>query len=156
LTGTSAKGAAVTIAANGSYSYNPGAIFQGLSTGQTDTDTFTYTMADAAGATSTATVTVTIAGVSEPPVANPDTFDTLGNTGLFVGTTRPAGQAGRQLTGSVLSNDTDPDTPNNQLVAQPVSNAATTQGGTITVNADGSFTYQPQVGDTGITDTFTY
>jgi hypothetical protein len=37
-----------------------------------------------------------------------------------------------------------------------VTNAATTQGGTITIEADGNFTYQPDDTDTGITDTFTY
>ena len=156
LTGASAEGATVTINANGSYTYNPGSVFQGLTTGQTDTDTFTYTMADAAGAQSTATVTLTITGVADAPVATADSFDAVGNTGLFVGTTRPAGEAGKQMTGSVLANDTDVDTPQASLVAEPVTNAPTTLGGTITINSDGSFVYQPDDGDTGVTDTFTY
>ena len=143
LTGTSAKGAAVTINANGSYTYNPGSIFQGLSTGQSDTDSFTYTMADGAGAQSTATVNLTITGISDAPIATADSFDAIGNTGLFVGTTRPAGEAGKQITGSVLTNDTDVDTPQANLVAEPVTNAPTTLGGTITIEADGNFTYQP-------------
>jgi VCBS repeat-containing protein len=156
LTQALPSGASVTINANGSYTYNPLTAFQNLSTGQSASDSFTYTMADGAGAQSTATVNLTINGVSDAPVAVADTFNAIGNTGLFVGTTRPATQAGKEITGSVLSNDTDPDTPPANLVAEPVTNAPTTLGGTITIEADGNFTYQPKAGDTGVTDTFTY
>ena len=156
LTGTSAKGASVTISANGGYTYNPGDLFQGLSTGQSDTDSFSYTMADGAGAESTATVNLTITGVSDAPTANTDSFDVVGNTGLFVGVSRPAGQAGRVTASSVLANDTDPDTPAAELVAQQVSDAATALGGRITINSDGTFAYQPPAGETGVTDSFTY
>ena len=150
LTGTSVEGATVTINANGSYTYDPGSIFQGLSTGQSDTDSFTYRMSDGSGASSTATVTLTVTGVSDAPVAGADSFDAIGNTGLFVGTTRPGTQAGRQITGSVLANDTDPDTPQASLVAEPVTNAATTLGGTITIESDGNFTYHPDDADVGV------
>jgi hypothetical protein len=121
------------------------------------TRTIRFQVQDAQGATSnTVSRDVTVTPVPDAPVANADSFDAVGNTTLFVGTTRPAGQAGKQITGSVLANDTDVDSPSSALVAQPVTNAPTTQGGTISINADGSFTYQPQAGDTGITDTFTY
>lgn len=155
LTGSSVKGATVTISSDGAYTYDPGDVFQGLSNGESDTDSFTYTMTDGDGAESTATVSLTIDGVSEAPTANTDTFDAVGNTGLFVGVTRPSGKAGRALEGSVLDNDTDPDTDAADLVVQAVT-AATTEGGTITMNADGTFSYQPQAGDTGVTDSFTY
>ena len=95
LTQTLPSGASVTINANGSYTYNPLAAFQGLSTGQTASDSFTYTMQDGAGAQDTATVNITINGISDAPTAVADSFDAIGNTGLFVGTTRPA-DAGRQ------------------------------------------------------------
>jgi len=156
LTQTLPSGASVTINANGSYSYNPQAAFQGLSTGQQASDSFTYKMQDGAGAQSTATVNITINGISDAPTAVADSFDAIGNTGLFVGTTRPATQPGKEITGSVLSNDTDPDTPQASLVVEPVTNAPTTLGGTITIESDGNFTYQPDDGDTGVTDTFTY
>ena len=156
LTGTSAEGASVTIAANGGYTYDPGDLFQGLSTGESDTDSFTYTMADGAGADSTATVTVTITGVSDAPTANTDRFDAVGNTALFVGVSRPSGTAGRVTTGSVLTNDTDPDTPAAELLVQAVSDAATEKGGRVTINADGTFAYEPPAGITGETDSFTY
>ena len=156
LTQTLPSGASVTINANGSYTYNPLAAFQGLSTGQTASDSFTYTMQDGAGAQDTATVNLTINGISDAPTAVADSFDAIGNTGLFVGTTPPATQAGKEITGSLLANDTDPDTPQANLVAEPVTNAPTTLGGTITIESDGNFTYQPDDADVGVTDTFTY
>ena len=113
-------------------------------------------MQDGAGAQDTATVNITINGISDAPTAVADSFDAIGNTGLFVGTTRPATQAGREITGSVLANDTDPDTPQASLVAEPVTNAPTTLGGTITIESDGNFTYHPDDADVGVTDTFTY
>jgi hypothetical protein len=155
LTGTSAKGAAVTIDANGSYTYSPGSIFQGLSTGQSDTDSFTYRMSDGAGSSSTATVNLTITGVSDAPVAGPDSFDAIGNTALSVGTSRPAGEAGKVITGSVLTNDTDVDTPQTSLTTV-AETKATILGGTITFEADGTFTYHPDDGDVGVTDTVQY
>jgi VCBS repeat-containing protein len=153
LTQTLASGASVAIHADGSYTYDPLAAFQHLSTGQTATDTFTYTMADGGGATSTATVTVTIDGISDPPLATNDSFAAVGNTGLFVGTTRPAGQAGLEVTGSVLDNDTDPDTPPASL-SVTAETKATSGGGSVTINGNGSFSVQPDDGDT--TDSFTY
>ena len=156
LNGSSDEGGTVAINANGSYTYTPPAAFQALSTGESDTDSFTYTMADGAGAESTATVNLTVNGVSDAPTAAADSFDAIGNTGLFAGTTRPASQAGKEVTGSLLDNDTDPDTPAASLVVEPVTNAPTAQGGTITVESDGNFTYHPDDGDTAVTDTFIY
>ena len=67
---TTAKGATLTLNANGSYTYDPIAVaaFQALDTGETDTDTFTYTMQDTAAVQSSATVTITITGVNDAPV----------------------------------------------------------------------------------------
>jgi hypothetical protein len=111
---------------------------------------------DAGGSFVEKQFTVTISKIS-PPVAVADTFNAIGNTGLYVGTTRPASEAGKEITGSLLANDTDPDTPQASLVAEPVVNAATTRGGTITIESDGNFSYQPPVGVTGApADTFTY
>lgn len=68
LTGASAEGATVTINADGSYTYNPGSVFQHLLTGQQDTDTFTYMAKDSGNLESdAATVTITIDGVTDPP-----------------------------------------------------------------------------------------
>jgi VCBS repeat-containing protein len=71
----SARGAIVTLGADGKVSYDAGAIFAGLDNGQTATDSFTYTVTDGFGHTSTATATVTIAGVTtEVPMPEPDAF----------------------------------------------------------------------------------
>jgi uncharacterized repeat protein (TIGR01451 family) len=51
----------------------------------------------------------------------------------------------------VLTNDTGTPAP----TAQTITSGATTQGGTVTLNADGSFSYTPPAGFTG-TDTFSY
>ena len=62
--GTSAKGAAVTLNADGSFSYDPtgSSTLQALPDGQSTTDTFTYRVNDGHGGTSTGTVTVTVTG----------------------------------------------------------------------------------------------
>jgi hypothetical protein len=86
---------------------------------------------------------VTITARNDAPVANPDpNYTTTRNTTLTV-TTRAMG---------VLGNDTDVDTPASFLNAVLVSGPA---NGTLTFNADGSFTYVPKNGFTG-SDTFTY
>jgi uncharacterized repeat protein (TIGR01451 family) len=51
----------------------------------------------------------------------------------------------------VLANDTGTPSP----TAQPIAGGATTQGGTVTLNADGSFNYTPPAGFEGA-DTFNY
>ena len=55
----------------------------------------------------TGTVSMTVTCVNDAPTAAADSYDAIGNTGLFVGTTRPATQAGKEITGSVLDNDSD-------------------------------------------------
>jgi hypothetical protein len=155
-TGSSDDGATVTINDDGSYTYNPGSLYQGLLTGDTDTDFFTYTMEDTAGSPSTATVNITINGVSDAPTATADSFDAIGNTALYVGLAKPAGSAAKEISGSVLANDTDPDTPAGSLNVEPITDGATTQGGTVTVESSGQFSYQPPAGVTGVGDTFTY
>jgi len=64
---TSARGAAVTLAADGAFSYDPtgSAELQALAFGASVVDTFSYTISDGKLA-DTATVGVTVAGVNEP------------------------------------------------------------------------------------------
>ncbi|PKO14105.1 MAG: hypothetical protein CVU39_16140 [Chloroflexi bacterium HGW-Chloroflexi-10] len=82
------------------------------------------------------TITVT---VNDAPVALADSYD--------VDETR---QLSIDAANGVLANDTDVDSP--AITAVLVS---TTANGTLTLNADGSFTYTPNV-DFGGVDTFTY
>ena len=111
-------------------SYTPAANYFGP-------DSFTYTISDGNGGTDTASVSVTVTNVNDAPVAVGDSYVTNSNTTLNV----PAP--------GVLANDTDIDS---SLTAQLVSNVA---HGTLTLNADGSFTYAPSLNYTG-PDSFTY
>ena len=119
-------------------------------------DTLMYTVvitnsgSDATGVTYTqdlsqngGNLTLVAGSVNSSPVAVNDSYPNgVGNTRMVV-----AAASG------VLVNDFDPDgtTP----TAVPLTNASTTNGGKVTLLADGSFTYDPPVGFTG-TDTFTY
>ena len=95
---------------------------------------------DTAGQTTPDTITVNIIPNS-PPTASPDSYDAVGNVGISV----PAP--------GVLSNDT---------IAGGTITAfdnTSTGGGTVSVAADGSFTYEPAPGFEGtgaFADTFTY
>jgi hypothetical protein len=109
---------------------------------------------DSGGETFDWSFSITVNDVNDAPDGVADSYDAVGNTGLFVGSpTPPAGQAAKQISGSLLANDTDQD--GDTLVIEPVSAQATTLGGTVTIEADGDFVYQPDDGDLGA-DTFTY
>lgn len=65
-----ASGAQVTLAADGTLSYDQRGAFEALAAGDTASDAFGYTIADDGGATAAATVTVTIEGRDgEGPIA---------------------------------------------------------------------------------------
>ena len=74
-----------------------------------------------------------------PPLAFPDVFAAAKDTPLVVGTP------------GVLTNDTGLPAP----TAVPIAGGATSQGGTVTLNANGSFTYDPPAGFEG-NDSLTY
>jgi len=76
------------------------------------------------------------------PRAVRDVFAAVGNT---------------QLSGDIRANDVDIDglTANNALVIT-AGTFATTAGGSITIAADGTFTYTPQTGDQNLTDSYVY
>jgi hypothetical protein len=103
-------------------------------------DSFTYTVDDGNGGTDTATVSVNVTNVDDAPVANNDNYNMNQDTTLTV---LPA-------TG-VLANDTDIDDVSftAQLVNGP------THASAFGLNADGSFSYTPLPGFTGV-DTFDY
>ena len=153
----------LTLNANGSYTYaanQSGA--DGLAANATATDVFTYTVSDGAGTTDTATLTITVKGVG--PVASNDTGSVNEDATLSV-------NAGSGVT----SNDTGGDTESLAVTAirtgtESGSGSSGTVGqsltgtyGTLTINADGSYTYVADQaaadaldpGDSA-TDTFTY
>jgi methionine-rich copper-binding protein CopC len=78
--------------------------------------------------------------VTMSPLARNDTYNATLDTQLVVATAQ-----------GVLANDTGIPTP----TATAIASGATTGGGTVTLNTDGSFTYTPASGYQGA-DTFTY
>ena len=150
----------VTLNADGSYSYsldNGNGAVQALNVGDSLTDSFTYTVTDEHGATSTATLSITIDGTNDGPVANADAASIA--------------EDAASVAGDVLSNDTDADTGATLTVAEiggqagDVGNAVAGSYGSVTLNADGSYSYSLDngngavqalnVGDS-LTDSFTY
>ncbi len=122
----------LTLNANGSFSYTPRMGFAG-------TDAFRYQAHDGSSPSAPATVTITVAAVNDPPIAVADSYTTDDDGPLNV-------NAGN----GVLDNDTDAD--DDDLTAVLVTDASS---GTVTLNANGSFRYEPAAGFAG-TVTFTY
>src|SRR2546423_3424293 len=75
-------------------------------------------------------------------LAADDDYNTIGNVQISVSTP------------GLLANDLDVDAANNTGMTAS-GGSTSTQGGTVAINSNGSFTYEPPVGFTG-TDTFTY
>ncbi len=113
----------VTVNPDGTIRYVPNTNFNG-------TDTIVYTVTDPDGNTSTSTVTVTVTPVNDAPEANPDTSVTAFNA---------------PVTFAVLGNDTDVDGDTLAISGTP-----TSADGTVTVNADGTLTFTPNDGFTGV------
>ncbi|WP_417386550.1 Ig-like domain-containing protein [Gimesia sp.] len=143
---TSARGATLNLNGDGSIDYNQGNLFNYLSAGETITDTFTYVLQeDGFGRQSLGTVTVTITGVNDSPTANADAFTTDQNSSI----------SGDLLADNGSGTDNDPDT-NDTLLITHINGISTSGGNSIigtpislnsgallTVNADGTFSYDP-------------
>jgi VCBS repeat-containing protein len=126
-----ASSGSVFLSANGSFIYTPAANFNG-------TATFTYRASDGLLPSNIVTVTITITAVNDAPVAVADSYTVAEDGTLTVA-----------LPG-VLGNDTDIDS--GSLTADLVTTVA---HGTLTLNANGSFTYLPAANYNG-PDSFTY
>ena len=131
---TSAQGAAVTVNTDGTFTYNPTAstTLQALDEGDQLADTFDYTVTDIFNQQSTTTVTITVNGVNDNPVASDDAF---------------ANGERSVTTGDLLANDVDVDTNDNLTVTSVAGGATgtiiTAKGALLTVNPDGSMSYDP-------------
>jgi len=122
----------LVLAGDGSFVYTPETDFFG-------TDSFTYKASDGTLESEPVTVTITVEPVNDWPVANDDAYETMAGVTLEVAAP------------GVLENDVllDPnETVTLEVLVQPA-------GGTVTLNADGSFTYVPNAGFFGV-DTFEY
>lgn len=136
LTVTSTIGAqgSVVIESDNTLTYTPVTNFSG-------TDTFDYDISDGNGGTATATVSVVVGAAGRVPIANNDSYVALDNQVLNIGASQ-----------GVLVNDADPDADVLSVSTTPVTNVT---NGTLSLSADGSFTYQGNVGFIG-TDSFAY
>src|SRR5206468_376467 len=109
-----------TVNADQTVTYMPTANYNGG-------DTFTYTVSDGHGGTATATVSITVTAVNDAPVAANDTYSTAEDTVLTVASP------------GLLANDSDVDAGTTLTAALATGPAH----GTVTVNANGGFTYTP-------------
>lgn len=124
--------ASLTIAtqpANGQATVNPsGGVIYTPAANFTGNDSFVYSICDGANQCSTGTVQVTVNPVNDPPTALADQYTTPEDTPLTVAAP------------GILQNDTDLE--NDPLSAVLVTSIAAGTG-TLTLNANGSFSYNP-------------
>ncbi|MDF1813475.1 MAG: Ig-like domain-containing protein, partial [Verrucomicrobiales bacterium] len=153
---------------DGTYSYavdNTNAAVQALGVGQFATDTFTYLADDGNGGSAAASLVVTINGVNDAPPSNPGS-----GPGIYDDTDSIDEEDITPTTGSVLANDADPDGDSLSVAAVNgdagnVGNSISGSYGTITINADGTYSYTLNNADAAVqalepgdtaTETFSY
>ncbi len=154
----SATAGAVTRGTDGAILYDPRGAFDALNAGETATDRFFYTVTADNGGTARAEVSITVNGANDAPVARGD----------VVATGEDNAVTGNLLADNGGGEDTDVDgdslsvTRVNGAAANVGSTIALASGALLLVNADGTFSYDPDgrfevlgPGDT-VTDTFTY
>src|SRR4051812_22828926 len=113
----------VTVNADGTIGYNPNGQFEALKVGQSATDSFKYRVKRGTRTSAPATVTIKVDGVNDLPVAAGDSATT---------------DSAHAKSIPVLSNDTDAD---GDALSVSVDTAGTQ--GNVTVNGDGTVTYDP-------------
>ena len=135
---TMPSGALLTVASNGDVTYDPNGLFESFSEGDqlSTPDEFTYVVSDPSGYTDGAKATLDINGVADNPVAVDDAVTTDEDTSTSI---------------NVLANDTDVDSEASELSVTQIdgidvssgSVITMTNGATITVNSDGTLSYDP-------------
>ncbi|PYR92017.1 MAG: hypothetical protein DMF84_14655, partial [Acidobacteria bacterium] len=105
------------------------------------TATITVTVKDADGGTASDSFVLTVTAVNHAPVAANDTYSVNEDTKLTIAAP------------GVLGNDSDPDAGDTRTALLVAASGPTS--GTLTVNADGSFAYTPNLNFNG-TDSFKY
>ncbi len=111
--------------------YTPAANYTGL-------DSFTFKVSDGIADSGTATVSITVGAVNDAPTAAIESYTAVEGQQLIV------------IAPGVLGNDSDPE--GDFLTAELASSPS---HGSVTLNSDGSFTYEPSASFVG-TDSFTY
>ncbi|MCL6699680.1 VCBS domain-containing protein, partial [Sphingomonas sp. NSE70-1] len=133
---------AFSITTAGAWTYDPSGLdLEALGSGDTIELTYSVVVTDDEGLTDTVDVVITITGTNDAPVAVADTnaTDPVVEAGVIAGDALAAG--------NVLTNDTDVDTGATKLVSA-VNGLGTNVGaavggtyGSVTINADGSYSY---------------
>jgi Ca2+-binding RTX toxin-like protein len=123
VTSATATNGTVTVNPDGTLTYTPNADYNGP-------DTISYTVDDGNGGSATSTVTVTVNPVNDAPVAVDDAATTPFNTAVVI---------------DVVGNDTDVDGDTLSVLGTP-----TSADGTVAVNPDGTITFTPTAGFTGV------
>ncbi|MFG6100003.1 cadherin domain-containing protein [Leptothoe sp. ISB3NOV94-8A] len=112
---------------------------------------------DSGGLTDVQDIAITVTDVVEnvDPVAQNQSYSTFGNTVLEVAGADIPGNEVASVTSatSLLTGATD---ANGDTLSVLEETKTTTEGGSVTINADGSFFYTPEAGDASVADTFTF
>lgn len=122
----------LTLNLDGSFNYVPNPNFDGI-------DSFSYQASDGSGNSNVATATLSMQATGDAPVAAPESYATGVDITLSIG-----------AIAGVLANDTDVDGDLLQAILDD-----DVDSGDLLLNANGSFTYTPDLGYSG-TDSFTY
>ncbi|MDF1862871.1 MAG: Ig-like domain-containing protein, partial [Verrucomicrobiales bacterium] len=162
----------LTLNSDGSYSYAADQdAADPLAVGVTATDTFTYEISDGNGGTDTAELVITVTGTNDAPLPNPPGGTPGVDPGVYDDEDTIAEDVVAPATGNVLANDVDPDTGDvlevSEVngVAANVANPVVGTYGTVTIDADGGYSYaldntNPVVQALAVgestTETFTY
>ncbi len=129
--GSAAANGTVVLNANGSFTYTPAPDFSG-------TVSFTYQVCDPGASCDPATVTITVIPVDDAPIAIDDAYNMAEST---------------TLNGDVGVNDSDID--GDPLMWSLADGMSAVTNGTLVLNADGTFSFTPDIGFNGTVD-FTY
>ena len=131
---TSAYGATVVFLSDGyvRYDQTSSQALDELAEGEVVQDTFSYTIMDQNGQTDTGTVTFEITGVDDLPTASLDSYNASEGVVLTV-----------DAASGVLANDTTDGNAGHTIAANPQVLTSATTGATLSLNADGSFVYDP-------------
>ena len=124
-----------SMSSDGSFTYTPNANFTG-------TDSFSYRVVDNAGGFADGIVYITVTPKADSPTVQSDVYSIPEDTTLSVA----------DISLGVLANDLDVDGDTLTVDTTPVS---PTSNGSLTLNADGTFTYTPNANFNG-TDSFEY
>ena len=127
----------LTLNSDGSFTYIPDLNFNGI-------DSFIYQITDGNGGTAQASVTIDIAALNDVPEIIVSKVFTILEDGNLI---KLVGDAD-----SLLSGATDADGDNLAINSTPIS---TVNNGSLTLNANGAFSYTPSLNFNG-TDSFTY